>query len=191
MAKLEWRFESAYYCEEPQTCLCGHYPIKNVCVIKNKENLTQTEVGNCCIKKFLGLNGGDKIFDSIKKIRLNEEKSMNPETLDYLYQKGGINDFEYNFYVDIINKRKLSDKQLDIKKRINQKLLRFTIYETNSHFSLIKSVLKWAQDNTWYNTGFVLSLKSHCEKNGKLTDRQKECLDDIMRKHGISNAQPT
>lgn len=31
-AKLEWNFEYAYYSEEPQTCLCGHFPINNICI---------------------------------------------------------------------------------------------------------------------------------------------------------------
>lgn len=38
-AKLEWNFEFAYYAGEPQSCLCGHYPIRNICVIKNRKKL--------------------------------------------------------------------------------------------------------------------------------------------------------
>ena len=95
-AKLEWSFEFAYYSDESQSCLCGHYPIRNICVIKNKKNHKITEVGNCCINKFLGIEDGNKIFTSIKKLKDDNSKSMSAEVLDYIYHKNGISDFEYN-----------------------------------------------------------------------------------------------
>ena len=86
-AKLEWDFNFAYYSEDLQTCLCGHYPIKNICVIRNKNNSNQTEVGNCCINKFLGIEDGNKIFTSIKKLKEDNSKSMSAEVIDYIYSK--------------------------------------------------------------------------------------------------------
>lgn len=179
-AKLEWSFEFAYYAEELQKCLCGHYPIKNICVIKNRRNSSVTEVGNCCINKFLGIDEGNKIFSSIKKLKDNESASMSSEVIEYIYKKKGISDFEYNFYKSIYRKRIMSDKQWDIKKRINQKFLNFTSYETNSHFNKINLVLKWAQTNISFNTDFVLSIKKSCQKNGRLTDKQLESLNKII-----------
>ncbi|WP_290806575.1 hypothetical protein [Flavobacterium sp.] len=181
-AKLEWDFEFAYYSEELQTCLCGHFPIKNICVIRNKRNSNQTEVGNCCINKFLGIEDGNKIFTSIKKIKEDNSKSMSAVVIDYIYSKNGISEFEYNFYVDIHRKRNLSFKQLEIKKRINNKFLAFTSYETNSHFNRIKLVLKWAENNSWFDKSFVLSLKKSCERNGKLTENQRLGLENIITK---------
>ena len=179
-AKLEWTFESAYYAEELQICLCGHYPIKNICVIKNRRNSSVTEVGNCCINKFLGIDEGNKIFSSIKKLKDSETASMSLEVIEYIYKKKGLSDFEYNFYKSIYRKRIISDKQLDIKKRINQKFLTFTSYETNSHFNKINLVLKWAQTNIAFNTDFVLSIKKSCQKNGRLTEKQLESLNKII-----------
>lgn len=184
-AKLEWKFEFAYYAEDLQTCLCGHYPIKNICVIKNKYNSHQTEVGNCCINKFLGIDDGNKIFASIKKLKEDDSKSMSAEVIDYIYNKKGITDFEYNFYRDIHRKRNLSFKQLEIKKRINDKFLSFTSYETNSHFNKIKIILKWAENNKWFDTDFIYSLKRSCEKNGRLTENQKNALDKIITRFEI------
>lgn len=181
-AKLEWDFEFAYYADELQTCLCGHYPIKNICVIQNKKNSNQTEVGNCCINKFLGIEDGNKIFTSIKKLKEDISKSMGAEVLDYLYNKNAISDFEYKFYKNIHRKRNLTLNQLEVKKRINNKLLTFTSYESNSHFNRIKIVLKWAENNTWFDKKFVLSLRSSCEKFGKLTDNQKIALESIITK---------
>lgn len=181
-SKLEWDFEFAYYAEDLQTCLCGHYPIKNICVIRNKRNSNQTEVGNCCINKFLGIEDGNKIFVSIKKLKNDNSKSMSAEVIDYIYNKKAISDFEYKFYVDIHRKRNLSFKQLEVKERINAKFLAFTSYETNSHFNRIKLVLKWAENNSWFDKNFVLSLKKSCEKNGKLSENQKSALENIITK---------
>jgi len=181
-AKNEWNFEYAYYSEISQTCLCGHYPINNICVIRNTKNNNSTEIGNCCINKFLGIENGNKIFTSILRLKDDLAKSMSEEVVDYLKSKKIITDFEYDFYTNTLRKRILSEKQLDIKKRINQKLLDFTSYESNSQFNRINIVLKWAENNSWFDTRFVYSLKSSCERNGKLTEKQKTALENIITK---------
>ena len=68
-AKLEWTFDQAYYSEDLQICLCGHYPIRNICVLINAKNQKETEVGNCCVNKFLSIDEGNKIFTAIKKLK--------------------------------------------------------------------------------------------------------------------------
>lgn len=179
-AILEWNFEYAYYSHELQTCLCGHYPIMNICVIKNTKNKNCTEVGNCCVNKFLGIDEANKIFLSIKKLRADLTKSMSLEVVDYLKNKKIINETEFRIYISIIRKRNLSPKQLVFKERINQKLIDFTSYELNSLFIRINLVLSWAENNAWFDTTFVHSLKSRCERNGKLTNKQKEALENII-----------
>ncbi len=181
-AKLEWNFEYAYQSETQETCLCGHYPIRNICVIRNLENKNQTEVGNCCINKFLGIDKGNKIFESINKLKDDISKSMNAEVLEYLNDKKVITQFEYDFYTDTLRKRVLSQKQLDMREKINRKLLSFTSYESNSVFSRINLVLKWAENNKWFDAKFVESLKQNCERNGKLTEKQTLALENIISK---------
>ena len=66
--------------------------------------------------------------------------------------------------------------------RINDKFLTFTSYETNSHFNRINLVLKWAENNSWFDKNFIMSLKKSCEKNGKLSERQKIALENIITK---------
>jgi len=184
-AKIEWTFESAYESEEQQTCLCGHFPIRNICVIRNKNNNVITEVGNCCINKFLGIDEGNKIFISIKRLKIDLTKSMSIEVVEYLKSKNILNDFEYNFYNDILRKRKLSDKQLEIKKKINKKLLDYTSYEINSQFSRINLVLEWAKNKPGFDKSFINSLKISCERTGKLTDKQKIAIENIIKKWKI------
>ena len=184
-AKLEWRFEYAYYNEDLSTCLCGHYPIKNICVLKNIENGNLAEVGNKCVNKFLNINKGDKVFDSISRLKGDLSKAMSQEALEYLNSKEQLTDFEYNFYCDTIRKRKLSEKQTAIRKRINQKFLDFTHYKSNSDLSKINLVLKWAEDNPRFDTQFILSLKGSYEKYEKLSNKQITALNNIISKYKI------
>lgn len=122
-AKLEWTLETVYIADEPETCLCGKYPIKELCIIINKTNHKEATVGNCCVKKFLGLPS-DKIFRAIKRVSTNNEKSLNEDAIKYAFQKGWINEWEKNFYYNICKKKNttLTRKQLEKKKEINIKL---------------------------------------------------------------------
>lgn len=120
-AKLEWKLETIYEAEEAEKCLCGHFPIIEVCILRNQINGNSATVGNCCVKKFIGLPS-DKIFQAIKRVRKDDEKSLNAEAIAYAHDKGWINDWERDFYLDIMRKRNLSFGQLAKKKQINLKL---------------------------------------------------------------------
>lgn len=122
IAKLEWRLSEIYEADEPETCLCGHFPIIEICILKNKLNHQSAVVGNCCVKKFIGLPS-DKIFQAVKRVRKDNEKSLNAEAILHAYEKGWINAWEYNFSIDTMRKRKLSGKQLITRTKINEKML--------------------------------------------------------------------
>ncbi len=107
---------------------------------------------------------------------------MSVEVLEYLNEKKVISQFEYDFYTDTFRKRVLSEKQLEIRQKINQKLINFTSYESNSAFNRINLVLKWSDANKWFDTTFVESLKQSCERNGKLTEKQFQALENIISK---------
>jgi hypothetical protein len=122
IAKSEWKLSAVYFAEEYETCLCGHYPIKELCIISNKETGNSATVGNCCVKNFMGLPS-DKIFQSIKKIKKDNTANINAELLSYAYNQNWINDWEHSFYEDTISKRKLTERQLEKKQQINDKIL--------------------------------------------------------------------
>lgn len=121
-AKLEWVLHEVFESEEPETCLCGHYPIIENCVLRNRINSVFVTVGNCCVKRFIGLPS-NRIFQAVKRVRLNSEKSLNTETIDYAHQHGWFNDWERDFYFRIMRKRNLTSKQLAKKLEINEKVL--------------------------------------------------------------------
>ena len=116
-AKYEWGLD--YIREGESTCLCGHFPIKEICILKNKLNGEHCEVGNVCVKKFTDLPS-NLIFGAIKRISKNIDKSVNLKTIAFAFDAKWINDFEFDFYSNIYKKRNLSDRQLALKKQINQ-----------------------------------------------------------------------
>ncbi len=122
IAKIEWLLNEIYEAEEPETCLCGHFPIIEVCVLRNKLNANLATVGNCCVKKFIGLPS-DLIFQAVKRVRKDSHKSLNAEAIQHAYKKGWINEWEYNFSIDTMRKRVLSVKQLQARMKVNEKML--------------------------------------------------------------------
>ncbi|PJE53621.1 hypothetical protein [Marinomonas sp. BSi20584] len=121
-AKLEWSLAQIYEADEPERCLCGHFPIIEICILQNNHNHNQATLGNCCVKKFIGLPS-DKIFQAVKRVRKDNEKSLNAEAIIHAYRNGWINEWEYNFSIDTIRKIKLSVKQLQTRVKVNEKML--------------------------------------------------------------------
>ena len=120
-AKLEWELIDVEKVEEAEECLCGHYPILEICTIKNIKTTKLARVGNCCVKKFN--DKSDKIFRAISKVKKNSSKSLNAETIDFAFNKKWITEKDRNFYMDIFRKRNLSTKQDSWKTSINKKIL--------------------------------------------------------------------
>ena len=121
-AKLEWVLNDVYEADQPETCLCGHFPIIELCNLRNKSNGSFATVGNCCVKKFIGLPS-DLIFQAVKRIRADISKSLNAEAIDYAHGKGWISDWERTFYFNIMRKRILTAKQRTKKVQINTKFI--------------------------------------------------------------------
>jgi hypothetical protein len=122
IAKLEWELNDIYEAEKPVTCLCGHFPIIQICTLQNKLNNQFATVGNCCVKKFIGLPS-NLIFKAIKRVRKDNQKPLNTEAIQYAYEKSWINEFEHKFSIDTMRKRNLSPKQLQIRMQVNEKML--------------------------------------------------------------------
>lgn len=122
IAKREWSLSQIYEAEEPETCLCGHFPIIEICILRNKLNAQFATVGNCCVKKFIGLPS-DLIFQAVKRVRKDNQKSLNAEAIQHAYEKNWINEWEYTFSIDTRHKRNLSGKQLQIRIKVNEKML--------------------------------------------------------------------
>ncbi len=121
-ARLEWQIEDIYIQREPETCLCGHFPINELCVLRNRKNYKQTIVGNICVKKFMKLSSG-RMFAAIKRVTADETKALNAHVIEHAFAKQWINDWEHGFYLDTWRKRDLSDAQMTKRREINRKVL--------------------------------------------------------------------
>ncbi|KVL10865.1 hypothetical protein [Burkholderia cepacia] len=121
LAKTEWSLAEVYEAEEPETCLCGHFPIIEICTLKNRITGQTADVGNCCVKRFIGLPS-DKIFQAVKRVRKDPSKSLNGETITHAFEKAWINEWERDFYLKIMRKRVLTSKQSEKKIQINEKI---------------------------------------------------------------------
>jgi len=117
-ARLEWDLNDVYESDEPETCLCGHNPIMELCILRNRTNGGFATVGNCCVKKFIGLPS-DLIFQAGKRVSADARRSLNAEAIAHAFDKGWINEWERDFYVRIMRKRVLSAKQRAKKEEIN------------------------------------------------------------------------
>ncbi len=121
-AKKEWSLRTIFEADEPDTCLCGHHPIMEICEITNRVTGKSAEVGNVCVKRFLGLRS-DLVFTALKRIRADIDKSLNPDAIAYFKSKGVFTDWEYGFLENTHSKRKLSPAQADMRRTINKKVL--------------------------------------------------------------------
>jgi hypothetical protein len=63
------------------------------------------------VRKFIGLPS-DLIFQAVKRVRKDYEKSLNSVAIQHAYQKGWVNEWEYSFTIDTMRKQNLSAKQL-------------------------------------------------------------------------------
>lgn len=124
-ALKEWKLERIYKTKDTMSCLCGHTPINNICVLRNTINNRSALVGNCCVKKFMGIPS-DMIFTAVDRVSKDDSKSANHQSLQLARERNIISQWEYVFYMNTLNKRKLTPKQLDIRRKVNQKLLRLT-----------------------------------------------------------------
>ncbi len=121
-AKLEWSLWEIYQVEEPETCLCSHHPIIEICVLKNKKNGFHANVGNVCVDKFLGLDS-KKIFDAVKRVQNDISKALNVETIVFFFERNLIGGKDKDFYISTWRKRLLSAKQQQWREDINRRIL--------------------------------------------------------------------
>lgn len=122
VAVKEWGLTGVHEADEPETCPCGHFPIIEICSIHNRVTNRSTEVGNVCVKRFLGLRS-DLIFAAIKRIRKDLDKTLNADAIAFFYERGVINNWEHNFCQNTMRLRNLTFNQLKTRHGVNSKVL--------------------------------------------------------------------
>jgi hypothetical protein len=138
-AKHEWVLVRIYK-QQGGECLCGHAPIINHCVLRNKINRNETIVGSSCVQKFISIST-EKLFSSYNIIKENEQAYLGLELIEYLLTHHIINDWEYEFLKSTLRKRFewLSPKQQEKRLQINRKVIAYFENE-NEYKELEKEV---------------------------------------------------
>ena len=129
-AKPEWELHNVYTDLTERACECGHQPIRQICVIKNRENANEAEVGNVCVHNFMKL-ASRRIFGVLKRVGAEVTKSLNPAALDLFLRRGVITDAEHDDYILYWRKRtNMTDAQRNQKLAINKRVLDYVERET-------------------------------------------------------------
>ncbi|WP_336657619.1 hypothetical protein [Enterobacter hormaechei] len=105
--------------------------IKEHCYIENKKNGNTTYVGNVCINRFLNISTGT-LFEGLKRIKKNIHANPNLALIEYANDKGYLYDKEYDFLVDTMKKRNLSEKQRLWKEKINNRILKEVVVKNRT-----------------------------------------------------------
>ena len=129
-AKNEWKLVDIEIQEDEDNCPCGQ-PIKELCYIKNQLNGKKTYVGNICINQFIGIQTGN-LFEGLKRIAKDNSANVNEDLIIHANKLGYIYEKEYHFLIDIKRKRKLSDNQIEKKKKIISRIVNKTVVRKNT-----------------------------------------------------------
>jgi hypothetical protein len=124
-AKIEWELVSVCFSDpdEPGTCLCGHTPIIELCLLCNRENGNTAVVGNHCVRRFLDLPS-EAIFRGLRRIARDPQRALGSAAIQFADRRGWLSPWERKFLLDTTNKRRLSTKVLAKRVEINAKVLR-------------------------------------------------------------------
>ncbi len=119
-ALAEWHLESVRRSDEPETCVCGHHPIFEVCTIANgATGHTLDAVGSCCVVQFMG-ERSDLVLHGLE--RAAGGGALNAAALDFARRRGWLTGWEFGFYSDTMRKRSLTPKQSAVRDRVNAKV---------------------------------------------------------------------
>ena len=129
-AKPEWELHLVYNDGSDRSCECGHQPIHQICVIRNRYNKNEAEVGNVCVHNFMQL-ASRRIFSVLRRVRAEVTKSLNPAALELFHKRGIITAGELSEYLGYWRKRtNMTDGERRQKIEINQRVLDFVDRET-------------------------------------------------------------
>lgn len=123
IARREWTFTAAEISEDAESCPCSQYPIYELCHIANLRNGNETVVGNVCVSRFIGLDT-QPVFSAIRRIRNDIERPLGEAAVAFFSERRVLTEWEQGFLLNTRRKRHLSARQMEIRLRINRKILR-------------------------------------------------------------------
>lgn len=132
MAVCEWYLESVEHLNGhdesgaptgAETCPCSHYPIIELCWLRNNVTGSRTFVGNVCVRQFI-MDSAGLIADGIKRIRDDTGAALNLDATLWARERGWLTEWELKFCLSNRLKRRLSGRQQVKREEINRQVLR-------------------------------------------------------------------
>ena len=120
-AVSEWIQSISIYSQIPVQCPCGVI-IKEQCYIYNTTTGAETFVGSKCIENFVP-NFDHSLFDGLVRIQEDKRANTNAALCHYAYEQDVLSTKEFSFLLETCLSRKLSEKQLQWKERLNTKII--------------------------------------------------------------------
>lgn len=130
-ARKEWVLVDVEINHNWDHCPCGQN-IKELCYLENQLNKNRTYVGNVCVNRFIGIDTGN-LFAGLKRIIKDDTANPNQDLIVHAHQLGYIFENEHAFLMQTKNKRKLSEKQLNWKQKINRRIVNQTVVSEHKH----------------------------------------------------------
>ena len=136
-AKCEWELECVHLLDaddEPRRCLCSHYPIREVCTLRNHETGHRATVGNKCVRQFIGLEDADDIVNSLRRVRDRPDAaSLSAAAVRFAHGRGWVDDWQLGFCLNIAGRRRLSGPQRTKRSQINRLVVYRMRQDANTH----------------------------------------------------------
>lgn len=118
----EWQLEFLEWGEDTTSCLCG-VTIMERCHMRNLVTRKRCVIGNVCVRRFLGIDMRG-VFRGLASIRKDVLAAAGTDLLVYAHAQHIIDDWQYQFAVNTLRKRKLSARQHVQREAINQIILK-------------------------------------------------------------------
>ncbi|NGX33632.1 MAG: hypothetical protein K1060chlam4_01703, partial [Candidatus Anoxychlamydiales bacterium] len=205
IAVNEWQLDYIEHLgagEESDTCLCGHYPIRELCHIINTRTHEKATIGNHCIERFnkddpahAVFGDAPKVFRSINQILNDPKATASKALLDYASKKEVLTKNQVRSYEEDKGKRNLRVSELKYRAEINN-LLIFGIavktekaaykrlfqdpnYDTTAGPKLIEYAFK---QRVLTKNNYDFYIKIWVKTHSSLTAKQKKYKVDLNKK---------
>ena len=72
-----------------------------------------------------GTEDSARFFQSLKRVRKDPSRSLSSAVMEYAWEQDVIDEWKFDFYIDIRYEHEISRRQMELKSRINPKVLEF------------------------------------------------------------------
>ncbi len=208
-ALREWKIIDVKDLEEnegSETCLCGHYPIREIFTVFNATTGKTALIGSVCIRFFYHegqFTGAHTIIDSLRGLKRNPLNSANERLVKLAQDFGLIRQANVDFYVDIWRKQKLTNPQRVYKRNLNEIILLglgYTAYQALQRIKrnptlsagpkLINLAFAKGVFNSWEKTFYLSNWKfSHSRLSLKQQQKKLALNQKLIRQEAVLDLQ--